>query len=160
WLGQQSPMLANFANILFVTSLLAVLLAFHNATARYFFALGRSTVLPGFLGRTANNGAPRNGSLLQSGLAIVVVAGFAIAGIILDRGASSSVIVLFTWLTKDAAFGLVCLFAITSGAIIMWFRRNPKRRGVWTRILATGLATIGLTAVFVMILAAFGLMIE
>ena len=41
WLGQQSPMLANLANLLFVTSLLAVLLAFHNAVARYFFALGR-----------------------------------------------------------------------------------------------------------------------
>lgn len=160
WLGQQSPMLANFANILFVTSLLAVLLAFHNATARYFFALGRSTVLPGFLGRTANNGAPRNGSLLQSGLAIVVVAGFAIAGINHELGALFPVITLFTWLTNAAAFGLVFLLAITSVAIIMWFRRNPNGRGVWTRILAPGLATIGLTAVFVMILANFGLMIE
>src|SRR5699024_876209 len=81
WLGQHSPMLANFANLLFVTSLLAVLLAFHNAVARYFFALGRSTVLPAFLGRTAKNGAPRNGSLMQSGLALVVVVGFTIAGI-------------------------------------------------------------------------------
>src|SRR5699024_2402684 len=51
WLGQQSPMLANFANILFVTSLLAVLLAFHNATARYFFALGRSSWLFGAYGQ-------------------------------------------------------------------------------------------------------------
>src|SRR5690606_35632222 len=50
WLGQHSPMLPNFANLLFVTSLLAVLLAFHNAVARYFFALGRSTVLPKALG--------------------------------------------------------------------------------------------------------------
>ena len=42
WLGQHSPMLANLANLLFVTSLLAVLLAFHNAVARSFFALGRA----------------------------------------------------------------------------------------------------------------------
>ncbi|MGO1536662.1 MAG: APC family permease [Yaniella sp.] len=160
WLGQQSPMLANFANILFVTSLLAVLLAFHNATARYFFALGRSTVLPGFLGRTAKNGAPRNGSMLQSGLAIVVVAGFAIAGINHELGDLFPVITLFTWLTNAAAFGLVFLLAITSVAIIMWFKRNPNGRGIWTRIIAPGLATVGLTAVFVMILANFGLMIE
>ncbi|MGO1941994.1 MAG: hypothetical protein ACTH05_07535, partial [Yaniella sp.] len=33
-------------------------------------------------------------------------------------------------------------------------------RGIWTRIIAPGLATVGLTAVFVMILANFGLMIE
>lgn len=160
WLGQQSPMLANFANVLFVTSLLAVLLAFHNATARYFFALGRSTVLPAFLGRTAANGAPRNGSMLQSGLAIVVVAGFAIAGINHELGDLFPVITLFTWLTNAAAFGLVFLLAITSVAIIMWFKRNPNGRGIWTRIIAPGLATVGLTAVFVMILANFGLMIE
>ncbi len=160
WLGQHSPMLANFANVLFVTSLLAVLLAFHNATARYFFALGRSTVLPAFLGRTAANGAPRNGSLLQSGLAIIVVTGFAIAGINHELGDLFPVITLFTWLTNAAAFGLVFLLSITSVAIMMWFKRNPNGRGVWTRIIAPGLATVGLTAVFVMILANFGLMIE
>src|SRR5699024_368607 len=81
WLGQHSPMLANFANLLFVTSLLAVLLAFHNAVARYFFALGRSTVLPAVLGVTASNGAPRNGSMLQSGLDLVLVTGVAVAGL-------------------------------------------------------------------------------
>lgn len=160
WLGQQSPMLANFANVLFVTSLLAVLLAFHNATARYFFALGRSTVLPAVLGRTADNGAPRNGSLLQSGLAIIVVIGFAIAGINHELGDLFPVITLFTWLTNAAAFGLVFLLAITSVAIIVWFSRNPNGRSVWTRLIAPGLATLGLTAVFVMILANFGLMIE
>lgn len=160
WLGQQSPMLANFANVLFVTSLLAVLLAFHNATARYFFALGRSTVLPAVLGRTADNGAPRNGSLLQSGLAIIVVIGFAIAGINHELGDLFPVITLFTWLTNAAAFGLVFLLAITSVAIIVWFSRNPNGRSVWTRIIAPGFATLGLTAVFVMILANFGLMIE
>lgn len=160
WLGQHSPMLANFANVLFVTSLLAVLLAFHNATARYFFALGRSTVLPAFLGRTADNGAPRNGSLLQSGLAIVVVTGFAIAGINHELGDLFPVLTLFTWLTNAAAFGLVFLLAITSVAIIRWFSRNPNGRGIWTRIIAPGLATLGLSAVFVMILANFGLMID
>src|SRR5690625_7086959 len=70
WLGQHSPMLANFANLLFVTSLLAVLLAFHNAVARYFFALGRSTVLPAVHGVTASNVSPRNGSMLLSALAL------------------------------------------------------------------------------------------
>src|SRR5699024_3199182 len=71
WLSHHSPMLANFANILFLSSLLSVLLSFLIAMARYFFALGRYTLLPGFLGRTANYGARRNGSLLQSWLAIV-----------------------------------------------------------------------------------------
>lgn len=160
WLGQHSPMLANFANLLFVTSLLAVLLAFHNAVARYFFALGRSTVLPAVLGVTASNGAPRNGSMLQSGLALVVVAGFAIAGIGHELGDLFPVITLFTWLTNAAAFGLVFLLAITSVAIMAWFRKNHQERGIWTRIIAPGISTIGLVTVFVMILVNFDLMIE
>lgn len=160
WLGQHSPMLANLANLLFVTSLLAVLLAFHNAVARYFFALGRSTVLPAFLGKTASNGAPRNGSLMQSGLAIVVVVGFAIAGAGHELAELFPVITLFIWLTNTAAFGLVLLLAVTSVAIIAWFFKNPNGRGVWTRIIAPALATIGLTMIFILILFNFDLMIE
>ena len=160
WLGQHSPMLANLANLLFVTSLLAVLLAFHNAVARYFFALGRSTVLPAFLGRTAANGAPRNGSLMQSGLALVVVVGFTIAGIGHELAELFPVITLFIWLTNTAAFGLVLLLAVTSVAIIAWFFKNPNGRSLWTRIIAPALATIGLTSIFLLILANFDLMIE
>lgn len=160
WLGEHSPMLANFANLLFVTSLMAVLLAFHNAVARYFFALGRSTVLPRFLGKTGSNGAPQNGSMIQSGLAFVVVVGFAIAGAGHELGDLFPVVTLFIWLTNTAAFGLVFLLAVTSVAIIAWFYKNPNGRGAWTRIVAPGLATIGLTAIFVLILVNFDLMIE
>ncbi|HIW47138.1 MAG TPA: APC family permease [Candidatus Yaniella excrementigallinarum] len=160
WLAQHSPVLGHFANLLFVTSLLAVLLAFHNATARYFFALGRSTVLPAALGKTSNNGAPKNGSMLQSALALVVVIGFAIAGFNHELGDLFPVITLFTWLTNAAAFGLVFLFAVTSVAIIAWFIRNPQGRNVWVRIIAPGIAAVGLTAVFLMILVNFDLMIE
>lgn len=160
WLGQHSPILANFANLLFVTSLLAVLLAFHNAVARYFFALGRSTVLPAFLGKSAPNGAPRNGSMMQSGLALVVVIGFAIAGTGHELGKLFPVITLFTWLPNAAAFGLVFLLAVTSVAIMVWFHTNHRERGIWTRVIAPGIATVGLTGVFMMILINFDLMIE
>lgn len=44
WLSETSPVLGHFASILFVTSLIAVLLAFHNAAARYFF----SSAAPGY----------------------------------------------------------------------------------------------------------------
>src|SRR5699024_7885729 len=50
--------------------------------------------------------------------------------------------------------------AITSVAIIAWFRKYPNGRNVWTRVGAPGLATIGLTAIFVLILVNFDLMIE
>src|SRR5699024_3054736 len=79
WLAQHSPVLGHFANLLFVTSLLAVLFAFHNATARYFFALGRSTVLPAALGKTSNSVADNDGARMKAELALVVEIGFAIA---------------------------------------------------------------------------------
>src|SRR5699024_2390409 len=52
------------------------------------------------------------------------------------------------------------LLAVTSVAIIVWFRTNQLQRGIWTRVIAPSIATIGLTAVFIMILVNFDLMIE
>ena len=43
------PAVADIANVLFLTSVFAALLSFHNGVARYLFALGRERVLPEFL---------------------------------------------------------------------------------------------------------------
>lgn len=160
WLGTFSPLLAKLVNLLFVTSLIAVLLAFHNAAARYFFSLGRSEILPRFLGHMNDNGAPRNGSMLQSALALIVVLGFVIAGIGHPLGELFPVLTLFTWLTNSAAFGLVFLMAITSVAVLVWLRKAPHGHSIGTRIIAPGIATVGLGMVFILILANFDLMIE
>src|SRR4029079_1442279 len=67
------------ASLLFATSLFAALLSFHNAVARYFFALGRDGVLPRAFARVnPRSGAPIVGSLVQSVIAVVIVAIFAI----------------------------------------------------------------------------------
>jgi amino acid transporter len=50
------------AQVLFLTSLFAAALAFHNTTWRYMFALGREHVLPAALGRTGGNNIPRAAS--------------------------------------------------------------------------------------------------
>lgn len=160
WLGTISPLLAKMVNLLFVTSLIAVLLAFHNAAARYFFSLGRSNVLPRFLGETNKSGAPGNGSMIQSALALIVVVGFIIAGIGHPLGELFPVITLFTWLTNSAAFGLVFLMAITSVAVLVWFRKTPHGHGVVTRVIAPTVATLGLSIVFILILVNFDLMID
>ncbi|MDN6193201.1 MAG: APC family permease, partial [Brevibacterium aurantiacum] len=50
FLGEHAPVWSvDLANLLFLTSLLAALVAFHNIVARYFFALGRDRVLPSVL---------------------------------------------------------------------------------------------------------------
>ena len=55
---------ADIANVLFLTSVFAALLSFHNGVARYLFALGREGVLPSALSRVgARSGGPVAGSL-------------------------------------------------------------------------------------------------
>ena len=159
WLAERSPVIAEIANILFITSLLAALLAFHNAAARYFFSLGRSGVLPRALARSGANGAPVAGSVTQSVLSLIVVAVFVVAGSGSELGALYPVLTLFTWLTNAAAFGLVFLLAVTGVAILVWSLRIDAGAGVFSRIIAPVLSTLGLAVVAALILANFDLMI-
>lgn len=161
FLAEHTPAwFVDLANILFISSLLAALMAFHNASARYFFALGRPGVLPAFFARTsARTGAPIGGSLAQSALALVVVLAFAFAGRDSELGPLYPVITLFTWLTNAAAFGLVFLMFVTSIAVLGYFRKNPGGNTVFVRVVAPALAALGLGFVFVMILANFNVLI-
>ena len=160
WLAERSTLLADVANVLFITSLLAALVAFHNGAARYFFALGRTGVLPRKLGLTSpRSGAPFAGSLAQSCVAIVVIVVFAIAGADSPLGDLFPVLTLFTWLTNAAAFGLVFLLAVTSIAVVAWFSRNHHGHGVGARVVAPVLSALGLLTVAALILVNFDLMI-
>lgn len=160
FLAEHAPLwFVDLANILFLTSLLAALLAFHNIVARYFFALGREHVLPNVLARTSQRtGAPAAGSLTQSGLALVVILVFAIVGAN-SEDPLFPVVTLFTWLTNMGAFGLVLLMALTALAVLGFLRSFAAQYSVWTRLIAPGLAAIGLFALFVMIVVNFNVLI-
>ncbi|MFF0942610.1 APC family permease [Kocuria sp. CPCC 205300] len=153
-------LLTDIAQVLFVTSLLAALIAFHNAVARYFFSLGRESVLPRWLGAVGRrNHAPVAGSLTQSGLAVLLVTGFAVAGRNSELGPLFPVLTLFTWLTNAGAFGLIFLLAVTSAAVIGHFRRDPGGYSAWVRWIAPAVSAAGLGAVFVLILVNFDVLI-
>ncbi|MFW0118897.1 APC family permease [Rothia sp. P5764] len=159
WLAERSPALAHTANALFITSLFAALLAFHNAAARYFFSLGRSRVLPGLLGRASTSGSPLYGSALQTVLALLVLLIFAVLGQNSEHGELYPVLTLFTWFTNAAAFGLVFLLTITSVAVICWFARNPADHSLWVRLIAPGVSALALAVVAFLILWNFDIMI-
>ena len=72
--------LGNAAQVLFVTSLFAAALAFHNAVWRYAFALGRENVLPAEFGRTGGNNIPKAASLAQSATGLAVIGLYAATG--------------------------------------------------------------------------------
>ncbi|PYE21496.1 amino acid transporter [Paraburkholderia silvatlantica] len=104
--------------VLFMVSIYAGLLAFHNSAARYFFASGRDRLLPQMLGRAhGSHQSPHIGSVLQSVIAASVVGIFALAG-------ADPVLQLFAWLSNVATLCVILLMAITSVAVIGFFRRN------------------------------------
>lgn len=159
WLSERSVFLANLANILFVTSLFAALLAFHNAAARYFFSLGRSRVLPAQFAKSSNDGVPIAGSVAQSGLAFAIIILFIATGISSELGDLYPVLTLFTWFTNAAAFGLVFLLAVTSISVMIWFLRNHYPGNIFVRLIAPALSAVSLVIVALLILFNFDLMI-
>lgn len=157
--GHGAVFVSDIAQVLFITSLLAALIAFHNAVARYVFSLGRESVLPRSFARVNARHAPVAGSLTQSALALVMLAVFAVAGIGSQLGELYPVLTFFTWLTNTAAFGLVLLLVLISIAVIGYFRKHAAGYSLWTRVIAPALAALTLGAVFVLIVVNFNVLI-
>lgn len=154
-------LLADIAVVLFITSLFAALVSFHNAVARYFFSLGRERVVPAWLGATSRrHGAPKAGSLAQTGIAVVVTTGFAIAGNGSELGPLYPVLTMFAWLTGTGALGLVLLMTIVSVAVVGFFRRRRALApGVWSAVVAPSIATVALAVTFGLIVANFNVLL-
>lgn len=152
--GYMGTLWVDIMAILFITSLFAALVSFHNAVSRYAFSLGREGVLPRWLGTVrVRSGAPWAGSIAQSIVAVVVVAGFAVG----ESGWNPElgpypVITLFTWLTNLGAFGLVLLMVLVSVSVIGFFRRDARDVGVGSRVIAPAISILALGAVWVLIL--------
>jgi amino acid transporter len=129
---------------LFLTSVLAAMISFHNTTARYAFALGRERVLPAVFGRTSpTTGAPRAASLAQSTLGLLVIILYAVNG-------WDPVLQLFFWLGTSGGFGVLLLITTTAFAIIAYFARSGEPETLWRRLIAPGIAAIALVAIIVL----------
>lgn len=144
-----SPLIADIATVLFITSVLAALLSFHNGVARYLFALGRERVLPQGLSRVgARSGAPVAGSLLQSALALIVILVFVVA----DR---DPLLDLFTWLSGISAVGVILLMTGASASVVGYFRNRQTDENLWQRAIAPTLAAIILGGLVVLLVVEF-----
>ena len=129
------------------------MLSFHNAVARYGFALGRAKVIPAIFGRVRpTTGAPFVSSFAQSLLAFVVVAIFALSD-------SDPVLQLFTWLTNLGALGVLALLALSSFAVVGYFAKNSHGETQWASKTAPALAGVLLTVVFILALTNFNVLI-
>lgn len=164
--GTVGTVVSDITAVLFITSLFAAQQSFHNAVARYFFSLGRENVLPAWLAHTSRGGSPWAGSVAQTLLALIVVAGFAIAGDVAGGAASFGelsflfpVLTMFNWLTNTGAMGLVLLMALIALSIIGFFRKNRRGQGLFVRVFSPLVSGVCLAWVFVMILSSFTVML-
>jgi amino acid transporter len=130
---------------LFITSVLAAMISFHNTCARYAFALGRERVLVSALGQTSpRSGAPWIASLIQSAVGLAVIVIYAVRDL-------DPLVYLFFYAGTTGGFGVLVLITLTSIAVVAFFAREPSGENLWRRVIAPVLSAIIL--VYVVFLA-------
>ena len=130
--------------VFFVTSLLASLLAIHNAASRYMFALGREGILPRALGQFhPRRYSPSIASLTQSGVNAVVVLAFALGGLDPYLSLAASMVGIST-------LGIVALQTVAAISIVAFFWRRGEI-DVWRTVIAPLIGAVGLSVAAVLL---------
>ncbi|MFE7132114.1 APC family permease [Streptomyces sp. NPDC057638] len=136
---------ADLMHILIVTSVLASLLAFHNAINRYGLALSEEGVLPRALGRIQpRHRSPYIAGLAQTAVTAVVILGFALAG-------ADPYTQLLLWVNTPGMIGLMGLMLLTALAVPCYFRTIRHSEGRLRTVVAPVTATVLLTVAITLI---------
>lgn len=130
----------DLGHVLFLTSLFAAGLSFHNTFNRYVFSLARDRVLPHGLSRTwRRTQSPARASMLQTGIAAVAILAVIATG-------ADPLVVMFYDGTTAAGLGVMLLMACCCVAVIAYFARhgggNPWRVFVAPAAGLAGLGTV------------------
>ncbi|KWX21007.1 amino acid transporter [Mycolicibacterium wolinskyi] len=138
---------ADIITVLYLTSLFACILAFHNVASRYVFALSQRDVLPSALSRPhGRHGSPHRASLWISAVVALSVLLAVVFG--LDPAAQ-----FYTWFAGATTVGVVVLMIATSVAVLVYFRRDRRGYSLWRVRIAPALGLAGLSGALVLILA-------
>jgi len=144
-----SGLIGSVGRVLFLTSMFAALIAFHNAVGRYMFSLGREAVLPAVFGRAGRrSGSPWVASLVQSMLGVSVICLYTSMN-------WDPVVQLFFWFGSTGGFGVLVLLATTSISVVGFFARDARGESLWRRAMAPALAGLLLCAMVVLAVSNF-----
>jgi amino acid transporter len=136
---------ADIMLVLFVTSLFACVLSFHNVLSRYFFSLGNTGVLPAACGRShARHTSPHVASVATTAVGALLVAVCAIAAL-------DPVLEVFTWLVGIASVGIIVLMLLACLGVLGFFRRTDLDRRPWQTLVAPALGAVGLTLILALL---------
>lgn len=130
--------------ILVITSLLAVLLAFHNTAARYQFSFARETgMMKPLTAIHPKHRSPWKSNLTQSGLAVAVILIFALLQ-------ADPFMSYYVPVVSAGVFGLIALMAVTSLAVAVFFIRNKAPYSRLRTVVSPLLGAAGLLAFLVL----------
>jgi amino acid transporter len=120
--------------LLIVTSSFACQLAFFNTSARYVYALGRERILPSALGRTQRTHETPH---MASYAVAVVITIWILLFYASDSSTNAVLLKLATWTPIVGVLGLLLVQALTSFAIVWYFRTTAAEHGqVWKTLVA------------------------
>lgn len=139
--------------ILVVTSLIAVLLAFHNTLSRYLFSLGRARFLSERLGHTHRRfHSPSVASIVLTIVTAIILIFFVIAN-------ADPFTTIYLWLVGVGTLGVLVLQAAGAAAVVGYFARNRgSRTNAWTNFIAPALGGLGLLTAIVLAVINFPLL--
>ncbi|MEW2301916.1 APC family permease [Streptomyces sp. NPDC006655] len=127
---------ADLMHVFIVTSIIASLLAFHNAINRYALALAEEGVLPRRLGTIhPRHRSPYWAGVAQTVVGLVVVVGFWAAG-------ADPYDQLLLWVNTPGMIGLFVLQLLAAIAVPCYFRRVRHQEGVVRTVLAPTVAAV------------------
>ncbi|MCI3270189.1 APC family permease [Streptomyces cylindrosporus] len=121
---------ADLMHVFIVTSVIASLLAFHNAINRYVLALAEEGVLPKAMGRVhPRHRSPYVAGIAQTVLGAVVVVAFWAAG-------ADPYSQLLLWVNTPGMIGLFTLQLLVAIAVPCYFRRVSHQEGTVRTVVA------------------------
>ncbi|MFT4009059.1 MAG: APC family permease [Nocardioidaceae bacterium] len=143
--------LTKIMQITLITSLLACMLALHNAASRYLFSVGRErAILPQWLGVPhAKFGSPARASMVVSLICVAVTVIYAVTG-------SDPYLNMGTMATGMGTLGVLILEALAAAAIIAHFGRLKEHTGA---IVATAVGFVGLVAAVILVVKNFSTLV-
>ncbi|MGY1884289.1 APC family permease [Blastococcus sp. SYSU DS0753] len=147
------PWVGEVGGVLLATSLLAGILAFHNAFTRYVHSLGQTGTLPPVVARTTRQGAPFVASAVQTLVALALVLPFAVLG-------KDPVLTLFAWFSGVGVLALLALYLMTSVSVVVFFRRTRLDTRPWQTLIAPSLAIVLVAGLTWLVLSNFTLLID
>ena len=138
--------------ILVLISLFGCFLTFHNVLARFTFNFGAAGLLPAAYDRAhPRNYAPSRASLVVTMYCLLAIAGSVVLGL-------DPVLDLYTWFSGAATLGIIVLMALTSLAVIVFFRGHE--RGSWlTTFLAPTVSLVAFGGLVFLVVRNFPLLV-